>query len=194
MFRSLQCHARPDAGSTFSPVAGARALVASLLLLLVAGCSTVTVDHDRGASFDGQNSYAFMPHTDEQSYLSLDAGRIERSLTRELDRRGMRKVPIDEADILVRYDIVEEIRNQSSGFSYGLGFGRNNLGLGLATAPDSRQIKEGKLVVEFVTPQERRAIWRGAGRRNLTESMSTERREDLIDSLITEMLSKYPPG
>ncbi|WP_111657887.1 DUF4136 domain-containing protein [Isoalcanivorax indicus] len=161
---------------------------------LLAGCSTVTVDHDRGASFAGQNTYAIMPHGEDQGYLSLDASRIERSLVRELDARGYQRVALEEADILVRYDIVEEIRNQSSGFSYGFGFGRNNLGLGLATAPDSRQIKEGKLVVEFVTPEERRAIWRGAGRRNLTEGMSSERRERLIDSLITEMLAKYPPG
>ena len=198
MFRSRYSQARRSAATLFSAFdfssAGARAVMASLVFLLATGCTTVTLDHDRGASFDGQNTYAFMAHTDEQAYLSLDAGRIERSLTRELDGRGMRKASIDDADILVRYDIVEEIRNQSSGFSYGLGFGRNNLGLGLATAPDSREVKEGKLVVEFVTPQERRAIWRGAGRRNLTESMSTERREALIDSLITEMLSKYPPG
>lgn len=164
------------------------------LAALLAGCATVTIDHDRGASFAGQNSYAIMPHTEDQGYLSLDASRIERSLIRELDARGLQRVPMDEADILVRYDIVEEIRNQSSGFSYGFGFGRNNLGLGMATAPDSRQIKEGKLVVEFVTPDERRAIWRGAGRRNLTEGMSTDRRERLIDRLITDMLAKYPPG
>lgn len=165
----------------------------SLPLLLLSGCASVVIDYDKQARFTGYTSYAFMTPSEGRDYLSLDAARIERSLNRELAARGLQPVLEEEADILVRYDIETEIRNESTGFSYGLGYGRGAFGLGVMTPPDSNEVREGKLVVEFVTPKDKRAIWRGAARRNLTESMRPDARQALIDQLITEMLEKYPP-
>lgn len=171
-----------------------RAAFAALpLLWLLTGCASVIVDYDREARFTGYTSYAFMAPTDDKDYLTLDAARIERSLNRELTARGLAPALEEDADILVRYDIETEIRNESSGFSYGLGYGRGAFGLGVMTPPDSHEVREGKLVVEFVTPEDKRAIWRGAARRNLTEGMRPDARQALIDQLIIEMLEKYPP-
>ncbi len=172
---------------------GAGWLIMPVLLILLSGCASVVIDYDQQARFGQYDTYAFMPREEGKEYLSLDAARIERSLNRELGARGMRSTLPEEADILVRYDIETEIRNESSGFSYGLGYGRGAYGLGVVTAPDSYQIREGKLVVEFVRPDDKQAIWRGAGRRNLTEEMKPEARQALIDTLITDMLVKFPP-
>lgn len=167
--------------------------LALVLAVLLSGCANVVVDYDRDARFTGYTSYAFMAAKAGQDYLTLDAARIERSLNRELTARGLRPALEQDADILVRYDIETEIRNETSGFSYGLGYGRGAFGLGVATPPDSHEVREGKLVVEFVTPDDKRAIWRAAARRNLTETMRPDARQALIDQLISEMLEKYPP-
>lgn len=169
-------------------------LASASLLLALSGCASVVIDYDQQARFSGYQTYAFMTPGEGKEYLTLDAARIERSLNRELTARGMRSVVESEADILVRYDIETEIRNETSGFSYGLGYGRGAFGLGVMTPPDSHQVREGKLVVEFVTPEDKQAIWRGAARRNLTESMRPDARQQLIDKLIVEMLAKFPPG
>ena len=73
-------------------------------------------------------------------------------------------------------------------------YGRGAYGLGVVTAPDSYQVREGKLVVEFVRPDDKQAIWRGTGRRHLTDEMKPEARQALIDKLITDMLVKFPPA
>ena len=163
-----------------------------LCVVVLSGCATVNIDQDRHAAFAPIQSFAFLPDNDPDSLTGIDDARIERALIRELAARDIQLVAPDEADIWVRYDIVEEIRNQSTGFSYGFGAGRNNIGLALLSPPDSRQVKEGKLVVELVTPSERRAVWRANGRRNITESMGSERREQLIDRLIADMVAGFP--
>jgi hypothetical protein len=165
-----------------------------LITVWLTGCaSSVVIDHQAGATFSDYRSYAFAERSSDDGVRSLDDERIEQAVIRQLARHNLTRVPADQADVLVRYRVEEAVQLESSGFSYGFGFGRDSLGVGLATAPDRRAVKEGKLVVELVQRDGRQVVWRGTGQRNLTERMKPDQRTALIERLVQDMFDRYPP-
>lgn len=172
-----------------------RVFLVSLLVLALSGCaSNVVTDYDSGTVFGNYASWAFASKGESESFTSLDGGRVESALERELNRKSMRKVEQGEADLLVTWQIVEEERLERSGVGLGFGFGSGNFGWGLASAPPVREIQEGKLVVELVDTNTDRVVWRAASRRYLNEGQSSEKRRKLIDEVVADMFEKYPPG
>ncbi|MFN3714529.1 MAG: DUF4136 domain-containing protein [Alcanivoracaceae bacterium] len=160
----------------------------------LAGCaSTVAIDHQRDAAFADFRTYAFVRPASEERIRSLDDERIEQAVNRELAQRQFSEATPDQADLLVRYRVEDTLQLESSGFSYGFGFGRDSLGIGLSTAPDRRAVKEGKLVIELVQRDNLQVVWRGTGQRNLTEQMKPDQRTALIERLVRDMFGKYPP-
>lgn len=169
------------------------ALLASLWL---AGCaSNVVTDYDSGAGFAGYETWAFAKQPDEgpRNFLSLDASRVERAVETAMERQSMDRVSETDADLLVSYRVEDVERLDTTGFTYGFGWGRSPFGFGLSTAPPVREIREGKLVVELVDNDTDRVVWRGASKRYLNEDQSPERRSELIDEVVRDMFEKYPP-
>jgi hypothetical protein len=172
-----------------------RFFLVSLLVLALSGCaSNVVTDYDSGTVFGNYVSWAFAPKGDGERFTSLDGSRIESAVQRELNRKAMKKVSQEEADLFVRWQIVEEERLERSGVGLGFGFGSGNFGWGISSAPPVREIEEGKLVVELVDTDSDRVVWRAASRRYLNENQSSETRRELIDEVVAEMFEKYPPG
>ncbi|MFN2359611.1 MAG: DUF4136 domain-containing protein [Marinobacter sp.] len=172
-----------------------RVILVSLLVLALSGCaSKVVTDYDSGTVFGNYASWAFAPKGDGEKFTSLDGGRIESAVERELNRKSMRKVEESEADLLVAWQIVEEERLERTGVGLGFGFGSGNFGWGLSSAPPVREIEEGKLVLELVDTDTDRVVWRAASRRYLNENQSSETRRELIDEIVADMFEKYPPG
>jgi hypothetical protein len=170
-----------------------RAIILLLTSWLVGCASTVAIDYQPDATFANYHSFAFAEQTKEEEARSLDGERIEQAINHELTTRGFKSLPPDQADLLVRYRVEDTLQLKSSGFGYGLGFGRDSLGIGLSTRPDTRATKEGKLIVELVQRDSRQVVWRGAGQRNLTEQMKPEQRTNLIKRLVRDMFERYPP-
>ncbi|MEX2473594.1 DUF4136 domain-containing protein [Marinobacter sp.] len=173
-----------------------RMVLASLAMLLLAGCaSNVVTDYDSGTVFGNYSTWAFANNQGGgESFQSLDGSRIRSAVERELNRKAMDKVKADEADLLVTWEVVEKERLERSGFGFGLGLGRGNFGWGLSTAPPVREVQEGKLVVELVDSGSERVVWRAVSKRYLNEDQSPEYRRKLIDEVVGEMFTKYPPG
>lgn len=176
----------------------ARFLMVALAVLVtsaMAGCaSNVVTDYNSGVVFGDYSSWAFAPSAGDTAFISLDGNRIQNAVERELNRKAMNKVEAPEADLLVTWQIVEEERLERSGLGLGFGMGRGNFGWGLSSAPPVREVKEGKLVVELVDKSSEEVIWRAASRRYLNENQSPETRRKLVDEVVAEMFSKYPPG
>ncbi|MBK1885235.1 MULTISPECIES: DUF4136 domain-containing protein [unclassified Marinobacter] len=172
----------------------ARILVAALVTLLITGCaSNVVTDYNSAAVFGNYSTWAFMPDTGKTSFISLDGSRVQNAVERELNIKSMRKVAEPEADLLVSWRIVEEDRLEQSGVGVGLGFGTGNFGWGISSPPPVREVKEGKLVVELVDTSSKEVVWRASSRRYLNEQQSPEKRGKLIDEVVAEMFTKYPP-
>lgn len=172
-----------------------RFLMMSVIALVLSGCaSNVVTDYNSTVVFGTYSSWAFAPNAGNSSFVSLDGNRVQGAVERELNRKALRKVPEGEADLLVNWQIVEQERLEQSGLGLGFGFGTGNFGWGLSAPPPIRQIQEGKLVVELVDTKTDQIVWRAASRRYLNESQSPETRRELIDEVVAEMFSKYPPG
>ncbi len=171
-----------------------RLLMMSVVVLVLAGCaSNVVTDYDSSAIFGQYSSWAFVPDGDGSSIVSLDGSRVRAAVKRELDRKSMREVPEGNADLLVSWKIVEEQRLEQTGVGLGLGFGTGNFGWGVSSPPPVRGVKEGKLVIELADTTTGQVVWRAASRRYLNENQKPEARSKLIDEIVSEMFSKYPP-
>ncbi|MDG5499449.1 DUF4136 domain-containing protein [Marinobacter sp. BGYM27] len=169
-------------------------LIVLLGVVALTGCaSSVTTDYDSSASFASYKTWAFAEKDASNDFMSLDSGRVEAAVKRELEQESMQEAPQDSADLLVSYRVEDAEKLESSGFTYGLGLGRGNFGFGVSTAPEVRQVKEGKLVVDLVDRQTERVIWSGISRRYLNERQSPEARSELIDEVVAAMFEKYPP-
>lgn len=172
-----------------------RFLMISALVLALSGCAgNVVTDYNSSMVFGNYASWAFAQDAGSGSFTSLDGSRVRNAVERELKRKAMRKVPADEADLLVNWKIVEEDRLEQTGVGLGFGYGWSNFGWGISAPPPVREVTEGKLVVELVDTGINEVVWRAASRRYLTEHQSPESRSELIDEVVTEMFSKYPPG
>ncbi|MGM0450122.1 MAG: DUF4136 domain-containing protein [Pseudomonadota bacterium] len=167
----------------------------ALLLALVSGCARYAVtDYDSGAGFDSYSTYRFADRG-EDSVQGLDAARIERALKRALADEGFTQADA-EPDVLMRYRIEDEVRTESRGprLGLGFGFGRSPFTFGVAHSPvQTREIREGQLVVEMVDPTIEQIVWEGRGQRFLSESQDREERTELIEQIIEAMFEQYPP-
>ncbi|SFM37859.1 DUF4136 domain-containing protein [Marinobacter zhejiangensis] len=165
------------------------------LCVVLSGCAAnVVTDYDAAASFDQYQSWAFSGDQQESGFLSLDSARVEAALVRELNAKNLVRRDADEADLLVSYQLVQEDRLETYGFSYGVGFGHRNFGWGLATAPQVREVTEGKLVVRLADRNTQQVVWQAISKRYLNENQSPETRSELIDESVTDMFALYPPA
>mgnify|MGYP000013955758 FL=1 len=164
-----------------------------MAVLSLVGCAApVVYDFDSSANFQKDQTIAF-EDTSEDNTQSLDRTRIHEAITHQLTMNGYKVVDKNVASLIVRYQIEEEIRIQSSGVSYGVGMSRNRVGMSMQTPVNAREIKEGKLVVEIVETTDNRVIWRAVSQKRLTEQMKPEKRSELINELTQEMFENYPP-
>ncbi|TDT44176.1 uncharacterized protein DUF4136 [Halospina denitrificans] len=174
-----------------------RMILGLMLVLALTGCARyATTDFDSNARFETYEHYRFAER-EEGSVQSLDAARIERALEKELEKEGFVRAEAGASPALtVRYRIEQERRLESRGpnFGLGFGFGSNPFTFGMAHSPvESREIKEGQLVVELVDPQAEQVVWQGRAARNLTDSMTADQRQTLINRVVRAMFEQYPP-
>lgn len=172
-----------------------RVLMITVLALAMVGCaSNVVTDYNSAAVFGNYSSWAFASAPDGAEFTSLDDARVRDAVTRELNRKALKQVDNASADLLVSWQIVAEERLEQTGVGLGFGFGRGNFGWGLSAPPPVREVTEGKLVVRLVDRGSGEVVWQAASRRYLNENQSPESRKKLIDEVVSEMFSKYPPG
>lgn len=172
-----------------------KVLVMAALASLLTGCASYAVtDYDSRAGFDTYSSYDFAPRGDND-VQSLDAARIERALTQALEAEGFSETDTS-PDILLRYRIEDEVSTESRGprIGLGFGFGRSPFTFGVAHTPiETREIREGQLVVEMVDPELDQVVWEGRARRYLRETQDRDERTEVIEDVIEAMFEQYPP-
>ncbi|MFV8570334.1 DUF4136 domain-containing protein [Marinobacter sp. SBS5] len=169
-------------------------LIAAMTTILVGCASNVVTDYNTATVFGNYSSWAYAPMEQGSGFASLDDARVRSAVERELNRKAMKKVAKGDADLLVSWQIVSEERLEQTGVGLGFGFGSGNFGWGMAAPAPVREVTEGKLVLELVDQDSAEVVWRAASRRYLNENQSPETRRKLIDEVVSEMFSKYPPG
>ena len=62
------------------------------------------------------------------------------------------------------------------------------------TSLDGARVQEGQLIIDLVDTDTDTVVWRGTSKRYLNQNQSPETREKLINEVVAEMFSRYPPG
>jgi hypothetical protein len=164
-------------------------------------CTPVDVktDFDPSADFTRFHTFAFAGLTDITKTGLLDNSltrkRIETGVSRELTKKGLLEVKMDERpDVLVHYWLgrkdkqrVQGTTSGPSGGYYGRGYG---WGAGHTTVT-TYEYTEGTLVVDLVEPAKKELQWR-ATMVAILEDTAQENIE-LGNKAITKAFENYPP-
>ena len=175
-------------------------LCVAMVLFWAQACTTIDVktDFDPSADFTRFHTFAFAGLTDITKTGLLDNSlvrkRIEAAVLRELTKKGLREVKIDERpDLLVHYWLGTKDKQRVQGTSgpsagyYGGGYGWGASYSNVTTY----EYTEGTLIVDLVEPAKKELQWR-ATMVAILEDTAQENIE-LGNEAIIKAFEHYPP-
>ena len=181
-------------------------VIAALMVLSLHGCNSgvqVRVDYDPKENFEQFHSYAWAPPTEaerqEKARNSLLHERIQAAVDAHLAARGYQMVEAARADFLVTHTVTVERRAQVHDSRVSLGYGRYGArgGVGISTGfPVGTTVEEykvGTLIIDVIDVRQQRLVWRGSGDRTIGEDYSPEKRTEIINTVVNEVLGRFPP-
>jgi hypothetical protein len=182
------------------------ALIAGLLL---AGCSTLSVvsDYDPAFDFSQLRSYAWLqpgpaatgdPRLDGNTLLR---DRVHAAVDAELAARGLKRLEDKTAaDVLVTYTVTLDRRTSVRTINHAYGYapwgppGYHFPGpYALGTDTYVYEYDEGTLIIDLVTPEERRLIWRGSGTDELRLRQTPGENAAAVRETVAAILEGFPP-
>ena len=182
-------------------------LCLAMVLFWAQACTTIDVktDFDPSADFTRFHTFAFAGLTDITKTGLLDNSltrkRIETAVSRELTKKGLREVKMDERpDLLVHYWLGTKDKQRVQGTSgpsagyYGRGGGYYGGGYGWGASYSNvttYEYTEGTLIVDLVEPEKKELQWR-AMMVAILEDTAQENIE-LGNKAIIKAFEHYPP-
>jgi hypothetical protein len=183
-----------------------RRWVLSLLpvLLLAAGCSSISVSHDwdKDAPYETYRSFDWLPAasttksaqtTDAQGALQssdlLDK-RIKSAVDEELTLKGLSKTS-NSPDLYVTYHtgVEDKINVTDWGYTYSYDYwGWQDRRM------DVYQYEQGTLVVDLIDAKTKELVWRGWATKTLETNPSPDKIQSTIQSAVYKILAEYPPS
>ena len=187
--------------STLIKLPATTAILSTAAWLLGACSSTpATVSTaDPSADFSHYKTYAFVQElaTDKASYQSLETTHLKRSVSREMDQRGFRKVDID-PDVAINFSLEtqEKVRSRSvPSTGYGVGYDPyyDVYYDGWATTHTTRidQYTEGKLNIDLIEVSSRKLVWQGSTKGRITRKEEQDVQATL-DAAVIEIFQGFP--
>jgi len=179
-------------------------LIYFVVVLLIAGCSTIRVsqDYDSDADFSTMRSFAWQqeeqPRTgDIRIDNSLTDGRIRRAVEQDLVEAGFSKSDKSGADFWVAYQFTIRQQIQSNdvdtAFGFGIGSGGHFGSIAFGTGTDVRSYDEGLLLIDVLDPMDGRLLWRGKGTDYVRFHADPEQTTRQINELVRKILAQFPP-
>jgi hypothetical protein len=169
-------------------------LLPLLLLFIVTSCDTVKVysDYDKTVDFKQYKTFAFMKSgIDKVEISDLDKKRILNAIDQQLQAKGFTKSETPDLLVNIFTKSREEISvNQfNAGYGYGWGWGWNPYMYGGQTYVSSST--EGTLYIDLIDAKKKELIWQGEGTGTLSKDM--ERKDEIVNNIVTQILAQYPP-
>jgi hypothetical protein len=126
--------------------------------------------------------------------------RIQSAIDAHLAARGYAKVGEAQADFLVTHTVTVERRTQVQETRASVGYGRYGthggvgVGYGIPVETSTYHYKVGTLIIDVIDARQKRLVWRGSGERTLGEDQTPEKRTEIINATVNEILSRFPPA
>jgi len=170
-----------------------RGLLCSLLVLLVVGCSRISIEtsYDKSADFRKYRSYALDATPAELGALSKHT--LEETLRASLGARGLREVPADQADLFVVCRVTTEQKQVNSPVGgqvyFSSNFGRYSGTMGVVQAPQIAEHTYASLIIDFVDAHSRQLVFRGIGDAKMNVK---EKNAAAIQSVVKNVVRAIP--
>ena len=181
-----------------------RAVLGLSLAVLLAACSstpTATMDFDPGVDFSAVKKIAIQPikrTVASQAILSdMQIGRVNASLTAELERRGFQVVQSNaDADMLLAWHLVTQERTDVRTFNNSTRYNCWNcrgMGMGSGTNVIVRQYTQGTFIVDMIDPTTLQAVWRSVFESRMRDHSDPARAAEARDAAVAAVLAEFPP-
>ncbi len=179
-----------------------RIALVGLTLAVAAGCATTSAPTVRcefraSTDFSEMKTYSWAPNqapptVDPRINTKTFQRRVHRTVDRELEAKGYKKVDAAQADFWMAYHALIKDREGSSAMY------RDNL-FGVdwtweeAVEAKGRNYKTGSLLLGVVHPKRKKLLWHGWAEAELRVKATEEEREARIGWAIAEILAYFPP-
>jgi len=175
------------------------AMIPICCLLLLAACSSMTIesDHDPKIDFSKYRSFQFLSEPKRPSDNPLQEGalirnRIWDAVRRELGAKGMTFSESGSTDLLVAYHV--DVKEKVDVSTYGYNYGRWGAGGGMyGSNVDVYRYNEGRLVLDLIDAGSRDLVWRGWATTVVGEARDPEKSTETINEAVSKILAEYPP-
>jgi len=174
-----------------------------LLVLVVAGCSSLKVsyDFDGQADFTKYKTYAFTEDALKLPINELNRDRILKAVETEMAAEGFTKS--DNPDVLIDLHVRAEKRTEATATTTGSGMygggyyggpGRYGYGGGFSTTQiNYNDYIDGTLIIDMIDKSTEKIAWQGRGTKTVDEDASPEKRDKNINAGVKQIFTKYPP-
>lgn len=169
-------------------------LLFTFFLMLLASCSSITVnsDYDKKVDFSQYKTFAFYKTgIDKVEISDLDKKRILRSIEETLTAKGF--IISETPDLIINIFTKEreqvDVNQFNMGWGYGWGWGWDPWMMGGNTSVNRYPV--GTLFIDLIDANKKELIWQGEGQGTLTKD--TNKKDEHIKKFVTKILEQYPP-
>lgn len=183
-----------------------KALLGLSLVFFLGACSStpsVVTDYDTGYGFSSLNTFRVESTNREDPKNLLISpftfSHLERVIEENLSQRYRSASQGATPDFVVRYHIVVEERLDVRNYNQRYGFGYYGFGPFYRypyygpPAPSPRVYRQGTLIVDIVSGDDQRPLWRGVSEQRLRDSLSPDEQRQRLSAAVTDILSNFPP-
>lgn len=168
--------------------------------VIVAGCSgiSVTTDFDPAARFDGLERWTWAPETgaaksdDPRLTSGLLHDRIQSAVEDTMLSRGF--VLGGDPDFLMTYHVATDRRLESDTLYDARRYHPAGWSVGGVAETRVYEYEVGSLVIDVLSADGEKLLWRGTAHARLSEATSPNAREKRIREAVGKILAEYPPA
>ena len=138
--------------------------------------------YERGSSF-----------TESQNLLDVHRNAIEITIERSMAENNFNYAPLEQADIVVTYHVLNGNRQEYSKYNKVIHFCNHCLRASAwQTENKYQEPRLGSLILDIVDPKKQRSVWRSAYPLDIKGEDNSATSNEKIQQAITAMLAKYP--
>lgn len=176
-------------------------LLSFVVVVSLSACGLwVATDYDTNVAFNQLHYFQWLPrppavNEDPRLYNNLMDERMQRIITAEMSARGYANTTSTPPDMLVTYHLMEEIREDSYGPSFGgaVGFGGGNSALMLGGGTHVHSYEQTEVIIDILDPKTHNLLWRGSAKQPYLNDRDPAAIDAEITHVVQAILAKFPP-
>ena len=161
------------------------------LMIIIAGCSSITVKHNYDSSYDFRKlrTFDWMGVPSSAGISPLIVKDIKTAVSTQLQAGGYKMTP-GNSDFMIAMHIGKQHKINVTQWGYAYGPRGMLMGPG---GIDVYEYDEGTLILDFIDAGSRELIWRGSATGEIKRYASPEKRDKRINEAVRKILEQFPP-